>query len=59
MCPFIINKPELCEAALSSLMIDDKHCSSAAYKKCPLFLINKSRQDNGLNEYEFTRSIII
>jgi hypothetical protein len=42
MCPFIMNKPELCKAALSSWMIDDEHCSSEAYDRCPIFLINKS-----------------
>jgi hypothetical protein len=43
MCPFLINKSELCKTALSSRMIDDKNCLSKACNKCPFFLINKWR----------------
>ena len=44
MCPFCIIKPELCNSALSSLMIDKKCCLSPSYKRCPIFLLNKSRE---------------
>ena len=45
MCPFSRNKHALCKDALSSSMIDNKVCFSEAYTICPIFLINKSRQD--------------
>jgi hypothetical protein len=50
MCPFIINTPELCKAALSSLMIDVKDCLSESHDRCPIFLINKSGCNTDLNE---------
>ena len=50
MCPFSVNSPELCKAALTSLMIDEKYCCCKAYETCPLFLINKSRMGNAFSE---------
>jgi hypothetical protein len=50
MCPFIMNKPELCKAALSSSMIDKNDCTGNSSDRCPLFLINKSGRDTDLNE---------
>ena len=43
MCPLIMNKPELCKAAQSSLMIDMKHCRSEAYVKCVIYAIESQR----------------
>jgi hypothetical protein len=50
MCPFIMNMPELCRAALSSSMIDKNGCIDDSHDRCPLFLINKSGRDTDLNE---------
>jgi hypothetical protein len=51
MCPFSINKPELCRAALSSLMIDDRECFGEAYNRCPIFFVNQSgKQYNCLED---------
>ena len=49
MCPLIINKPDLCKAALSSLMIDDKACLNESHNRCPIFLINESGCNADLN----------
>jgi hypothetical protein len=48
-CPLITNRPELCKAALSSLMIDKKCCRSQAYGRCPIYSI-ESKQENDLDE---------
>jgi len=37
--PLSTNRPELCTAALSSLMINKKCCLSQAYYRCPIYLI--------------------
>jgi hypothetical protein len=53
MCPFFNSKPELCKAALSSLMIDKKYCFSETYDRCAIFLIKKSRKGGDRNVSKF------
>lgn len=50
-CPFSMNRPELCKAALSSLMIDEKCCQSETYEICAIYLI-VSKQITGLTELD-------
>lgn len=48
MCPLRMNKPELCKAALSSLMVDVKYCLNGAYVRCAIYAIESKRSnDNG------------
>ncbi len=48
MCPLRMNKSELCEAALSSLMIDRAQCVNGAYVECAIYAIESQRSsDNG------------
>ncbi len=43
MCPLRMNKPELCKAALSSLMIDRAQCVNGAYVECAIYAIESQR----------------
>jgi len=43
-CPYSFIKPELCKAALASLMTDRHYCSSEDYRGCSIFLVNKIRE---------------
>ena len=50
MCPLSRNRPELCEAGLSSQMIDKQYCISPSYAKCPIYLIEvRQRNSNEFN----------
>lgn len=42
MCPYCVTKNELCTAALSSLMIDNKFCFSKDYHTCEVFQVNRT-----------------
>ncbi len=42
ICPFSIDKPELCRAAVSSLMINATYCRGA-YEECPIYAIESKR----------------
>lgn len=44
ICPYTYIGPELCKAALASLMIDKQYCSSKGYEGCPIFLVIKKRK---------------
>ncbi len=43
MCPLRMNNPELCEAALSSHMIDRAQCVNGAYVNCAIYAIESQR----------------
>ncbi len=49
-CPLSTNRPQLCNAALSSLMIDKRFCLCQAYDRCPIYSIESHQ---GTDLYEF------
>jgi len=45
LCPYAYIRPELCKAALASLMIDKQYCSGKGYERCPIFLVITSKSE--------------
>lgn len=46
MCPLSINKAELCNAALSSRMINPSCCFNETYNSCAIYRIESQRSDD-------------
>jgi hypothetical protein len=42
-CPYTFIGPDLCRAALASLMIDKHYCFGKGHEGCPIFLVITSK----------------
>jgi hypothetical protein len=47
MCPLSVNKSELCNAALSSSMINESLCLNDTHYRCAIFAIKSLRNKDG------------